>query len=144
VADYELSITGDGIGTPKVISGSQITAGATVAVDIKASKGIKTLVVNMESTNPEFDNTVRGELSPLDLSVETSPILDILSGSLNVNLPHGSDVVGQTAVVFDITEFLPMMAVFLPAGEFTSKFHLTVTDSEDHTLTETIELTLTN
>ena len=141
VSDFKLDITGDGIAAPKVLSAQNILDGATVSVLIEASAGIKGLSVSMSSTNGDFDGVVRG-LSPLDLSVETSPILEQLAG-LGVSLPHGSDVVGKTSVTFDISEFLSLMTNFLYAGDFTSNFELTVTDNEDRVITKTIVLTIT-
>ena len=137
---FTLDITGDGIATPKVIAKSA-TAGATVQVLIEASAGIKGLVVNMESTDPTFDNTVR-VMSPLDLFDPTKETDLIGLGLLD---ERGVDAIrDQTSYTFDISSFLPLIAGFISTDDITSKFHLTVTDNEDRVITKSIVLTITN
>lgn len=133
VEDYVLEVTGSGIDERMTVRASE---SPTVSVDIVASEGIKDFVVNMESSNSEFNGALTA-MSPLGLLDESK--YDNLA---QLGLPYGDAVKDKTELTFDISNFVPMMAIFLqdaPEG-FTADFHLTITDNADHVVEETIKL----
>lgn len=97
------------------------------SVKIMAPKGIKSLVVTIESTNDTFMYTLGDMMfdKPFDLANITDPELEGYVSELN--LPYNSAVVNQTEVEFNITAFVPMLLPF--SGSH--KFMISVTDNDN-------------
>ena len=90
-------------------------------VNITAENGVKDLVVKIES--PSLDVTDVGLDDEFSL-VDPQNLEEALKG---LGFPTGSEVRNQTLVVFDISEFIPMLAGFPGVHKFT----ITVTDNTD-------------
>lgn len=93
-------------------------------VDIHADNGIAHLYVTISSDNTTFEYTVQ-DLLPLsfDLAYPQDPKYPELETQLSesLKLPCGDQVIGKTDVIFDITEFIPMLVVFEGTHTFTLK-----------------------
>lgn len=104
-------------------------------VRISASKGIKSLVVNIHTSNEVLPGLLAGMGlgEPFDLADinEDSPTGDSVK---TLNLPFNSQVAGQTEVDFNISDFVPLLVDLAGNHEFT----ITVTDNDNKAETMTL------
>ncbi len=108
------------LGVPVVI-----TDGLQVVVDITSSdpNGLTALTVDIESPTltPE-ELEAMGLASHLDL-VNPGSLKDAIEG---LGFPTEGNVLNQSKVTFDITEFMPLLSIL---GSATHNFHITATDA---------------
>ena len=134
-----------------------VTPDLTVDIMIKASKGIKSLIVQIDSdvlTPTELGkvllcdvlNLVEPEksYSTVDPNVDASNIKYVLSGNKEdsdpsndngLGFPTGDDVKDKTEVNFSITSFLSLLSM---TGAGDHDFVMTVTDNDGNTITKTL------
>ena len=103
-------------------------------VTIKCPKGIKNLVVTINTDNPNFSSALSdlGLAEPFDLAYPGS--LESSLGEDGLGLAIGDQVIDQTEVPFNITQFVPMLQGF-PG---THTFILSVTDNDNRLETLTL------
>lgn len=101
-------------------------------VTITSEVGLTHLKVKIETTNDGFRNEI-GAMLPFDFDL-AEPGADAESFK-ELGFPVGNDVIGQTEVKFDISQFVPLLAS--PGFEGTHTFTLTVMDSKN-TLVRTL------
>lgn len=134
-----------------------VTPDLTVDIMIKASKGIKSLIVQIDSdvlTPTELGkvllcdvlNLVEPEksYSTVDPNFDASNIKSVLSGNKEdsdpnndngLGFPTGDDVKDKTEVNFSITSFLSLLSL---TGAGDHDFVMTVTDNDGNTITKTL------
>ena len=134
-----------------------VTPDLTVDIMIKASKGIKSLIVQIKSdvlTPTELGkvllcdvlNLVEPEksYSTVDPNFDASNIKYVLSGNKEdsdpsndngLGFPTGDDVKDKTEVNFSITSFLSLLSL---TGAGDHDFVMTVTDNDGNTITKTL------
>lgn len=105
--------------------------GDQAIVNIAAEKGISHVVVEISTDNDEFRSAV-SDLLPL--SFDLAEPGDQKEAFESLGFPTGADVIGETSIVFDIRQFVPL----LEAYSGTHNFKLTVTDSDNNTLSKTL------
>ena len=115
----------------------KVTAGMQVKVNIFAKYSIKQLNVTIKGALGadqlnEVGLSDKFDLAALDSSSTMGAALK------NLGFPVGSEVKGKTELVFDITEFMPMLAVF--PGH--TQFGIEVVDTENNKLYREIKLIL--
>lgn len=115
----------------KVISGMQ------VKVNIFAKYSIKQLNVTIKGALGKDDLEAVGLSDKFDLAALNAGS-EMGAALKNLGFPVGSDVKGKTNLVFDITEFMPMLSVF--PGH--TQFGIEVVDTEDNKLYREIKLIL--
>lgn len=95
----------------------------TAAVKIDCPKGFANLIVDIKTDNPNFEASV-GEMLPMhfDLAYPGDAGEDLGS----IGFPIGDEVIGQTSIDFDISQFVPLLGAFSGTHSFT----ITVKDSE--------------
>ena len=106
-------------------------------VNIHADNGIQHLIVHIESDSESFIASA-GEMVPFDFDL-ANPVIDgkdwsDMLGAAGLGFPVKDQVVGKTDVVFDITQFVPLLGGF--SGNH--KFSITVTDGDNKQLTRTL------
>jgi len=91
-------------------------------VNLHADNKIAHLRVKIETTNSGFESAV-SEFLPMEFDLAyPGEYAEAFKGSLG--FPVGDEVIGQTDLVFDITQFIPLLAGF----DGTHKFTITVED----------------
>jgi len=110
-----------------------VTATSKVDVDIAAPAGIKNFVVDIisDQLTPTVLNDV-GLTDHFDLCYPGA-YQEALSG---LGFPVGNDVIGKTALKFDISSFMRVLVIY----KGVHKFKLTVTDNNNQTAEATITL----
>lgn len=113
---------------------------------IDAGKSLKVLINSAEGT------TLKDIYVEIDSETLTADILDgvglatefslanpgeFREGLSGLNFPVGEEVTSTNAVVFDISEFLPLLGIY---GAADHNFIITVTDSNDQTTKKTLLL----
>lgn len=96
-------------------------------VTITCPKGIKNLVVTIDTDSGAFRTTL-GDLGldkPFDLAYPGD--LEEQIGEEGLGLATGDKVINQTSVLFNITDFVPLLNIY-PG---THKFMITVTDNDN-------------
>ena len=111
---FESSLT---FGTPM-----EAVAGTDGKIIIKAPAGIKNLIVTINSTNDDFAETV-AVLSGVDLTNPGDTAGPVFQ---SFGIVTGDQVLNQTEVPFDITQFIPLLGGF-PG---THTFGIDVTDND--------------
>lgn len=106
-------------------------SGASGVINIHSDKGIKNLNVEIGSTSNEFVAAV-SDLLPMSFDLANPG--DYAASFESLGFPTGSAVTGQTDVVFDITQFVPMLGIY--SGTHT--FKIEVVDAEGGTLAKTL------
>lgn len=104
---------------------------------LHADNGIAHLKVRIESTNEDFTMAVSELLAlEFDLAYPEEAGLEAEVLKEGLGFPVGEEVIGQTDVVFDITDFIPLLAAF--DGEH--RFVITIEDKAEpsHTLSKTL------
>lgn len=110
----------------------------TVQVNITAEAGIENLVVTIESAPLNgglLDELGLGNSFDLAHPGNKEPILTELG------LPVGSAVLGQTAVLFDVSEFMGILEALQEPGPH--NFHLKVKDKQGKELSKTLSINFT-
>lgn len=136
--DYTLTILGDGFNIDQSISVPMVTTTPenpkTVIVNISASKGLNNLFVEINSETLTEDILTEVGLSKrFDLAYPGA----LKEGLQGLGLPTGDDVKGQTAIVFNITEFTPMLGIY---GVATHKFIIRAVDAAGNEVKKTLTL----
>lgn len=104
-----------------------------VIVNITAPKGITHLLVKISSTNDNFLSSA-GEMLPLEFDLAYPG--DMAENFSSIGFPVGDQVIGQTALDFNISQFVPLLAAF-PG---THEFKLTVQDADNMQQIKTLVL----
>lgn len=134
-----------------------VTPDLTVDIMIKASKGIKSLIVQIKSDvlTPDQLGTVllcdvlnlvepEKSYSTVDPTFDASNIKYVLSGNTTdddpsndtgLGFPTGDDVKDKAEVNFSITSFLSLLSM---TGSGDHDFVMTVTDNDGNTITKTL------
>lgn len=94
-------------------------------VHITATNGIAHLVVNISTTSPSFEEALAEVNMPttFDLAYPGSDKVALES----LGFSTGADVIGATALDFNITDFVPLLSMF----DGTHTFKITVTDQNN-------------
>ena len=94
-------------------------------VHITATNGIAHLVVNISTTSPSFEEALAEVNMPttFDLAYPGSDKVALES----LGFSTGADVIGATALDFNITDFVPLLSMF----DGTQTFKITVTDQNN-------------
>ncbi len=107
-----------------------------VALNISAPNKIKTLVVDIVSNASAFQpDQLQGV--GLDSHLDLSNPGDLREAIEGLGFPVAENVVGKTELVFDISEFMPLMVV---AEDKDVEFVLTLTDEFGHELEKSLKL----
>lgn len=108
----------------------------TIIVNIAADNGIQNLKVKIDSETltPEILNAV-GLSSEFDLANPGSA--DLETALKGLGFPVGSEVIGVKTLVFDITNFTPLLGLY---GLASHNFIITVIDQAGNTKTATLAL----
>ena len=108
----------------------------TIIVNITADNGIQNLKVKIDSETltPEILKSV-GLSSEFDLAHPANADLEKALKSLG--FPVGSEVIGVKYLVFDITQFTPLLGLY---GLASHNFIITVVDQANNTRTATLAL----
>lgn len=121
----------------------EVVQGLQVEIKITASKGIKSLLVEIEGALGEGLPTVNipSKFDLVDPEATQAGLSKILgpydeATGMGFGFPVGDDVRNQTAILFPITSFMPLMSTF--KGD--TDFRLTVIDNEGNTITKTVML----
>lgn len=101
-------------------------------VTIAAPAGIKKLEVEIKTTSSDFEASV-SDLLPMKFDL-ANPESEEVAQKLGSLFPVGDQVIGKTEMLFDITQFIPLLQAF--AGEH--QFVITVTDQNGASLTKTL------
>ena len=107
-----------------------ITSGV---LNIHADNGIKNLIVKISTTSSNFEAALEdvGMPTEFDLAYPKEGEETIFS---SFGFPYGSAVQGANDVVFDITNFIPLLLIY----EGTHTFTITVNDVDSNTLTKNL------
>ena len=97
-----------------------------VVVELYAPKGMKDVVVNIDSSNSDFKSTVIGLFDSNEFSLMDENLQDDLG---RLGLPVKDDILGKKKVIFDISSFMQFLVDDSFAGVHT--FGITITDMED-------------
>jgi hypothetical protein len=134
------TITGDGfnITTDWVdVSGATYKNPVPVKVFIKAPKGISTLVVKIDSPTLDAES-----LSAVGLPAEFDLAHpgDLAAGFTGLGFANGEQVLNQTEVTFDVTQFTYMIPPLNGGQSREHRFIITVTDNEGNVKSETLKM----
>lgn len=80
-------------------------------VDINCPKGVKNLLVTIESDNDDFIASA-GELLPLSFDLANPGDAEKDLGSEGLKLPTGDEVLNKTDVRFDVSGLVPLLTAF--------------------------------
>ena len=107
-----------------------------VVATITAPQGINNLLVSISTDNKGFEDSV-SELMPMTFDLAyPGEYGDAFS---SIGFPVGNEVIGNTSVPFDISQFIPLRAGF----EGTHHFQISVIDSKKHQLVKTLTFVVT-
>lgn len=107
-----------------------------VVVDIAAPKGIANLFVEIDSETLTEDILVSVGLAKTFDLAHPGALQEGLSG---LGFPTGDQVIGKTDLVFDISQFIPLLGIY---GAGTHHFKITVVDQATSPNTQRQTLTL--
>lgn len=131
------TIVGDGFDITTAIidvSEASFASPISIKVNIGASKGIRNLNVEIIS-----DTLTPSELEGVGLAdkFDLANPGGLAEGLSGLGFPVGEEVIGQTSVLFDITNFTPLIPAL---GSGTHKFKINVVDQDGNSVTETLTL----
>ncbi len=108
--------------------------GLEIIVNIGASKGIANLFVEIDSETltPDILSSVK-----LADKFDLANPGDLEEGLASLGFPVSEGVIGETSLVFNITDFTVLLGLYGPAKH---NFHLKVVDAEGNELTKTLKL----
>jgi hypothetical protein len=134
------TIKGDGFNiTTDWVDVSKATAANPVPVKvfIKAPKGIKSLVVKIDSPTLDAksleDVGLAGEFDLADPG-------DLEQGLNDLGFANGKQVVNQTEVTFDVTGFTYLIPILNGGQSREHRFIITVTDNDGNVKSETLKM----
>lgn len=133
------TIVGDGFDIDQAQYPSQyIAANAPMRVFISSADGttIKDLRVEIDSEKLTPDILISVKLAP-EFSLVTPATPELEQGLKDLKFPVGDEITSSNYVIFDITEFLPLLGIY---GAGDHNFIITVTDSNDQVTTKTLLL----
>ncbi len=127
-----ITIEGDGFD----ISKEQYVpeGGSTIVVKIDAPKGIQNLMVEIDS------ETLTGDILEsvgLATNFDLAYPGDLANGLASLGFPVSEGVIGETSLIFNITDFTSFLGLYGPAKH---NFHLKVVDMEGNELSKTLKL----
>lgn len=130
------TITGNGLSTPITLTVDQARNGATVKLNIDTPNGLSHLYIQISATSGDFiealtEMTLEKQFDMMNLTAKQEEMLT----AVNLTKPQN-----QYSNVFDISDFVPMIAVF---GSGTYSFKLTVVDQQGQSVTKTLTIKLT-
>ncbi|MGL5730494.1 MAG: DUF4493 domain-containing protein, partial [Bacteroidales bacterium] len=129
------TVTGQGFDISKPINIPE-SGQMSVVVDIAAPKGIANLFVEIDSETLTEDILVGvGLTKTFDLAYPGA----LQEGLAGLGFPTGDQVIGNTALVFDISQFIPLLGIY---GAGTHNFKITVVDQAASPNTKRQTLTL--
>ena len=108
-----------------------------VALNISAPNKIKTLVVDIISKAPAFQPDQLQGLG-LDSRLDLSNPGDLRGAIEGLGFPVAENVVGKTELLFDISQFMPLMGI--AAEDEKVEFQLTLTDDFGHELVTSLKM----
>jgi hypothetical protein len=129
-----------GIGEePVTVNISEVADVEIPTIDIQALTGIENLLVDIDGATIDEVLAGIGLGGEFDLANPTAEVAASLAGlaAMNITLPSGEEVKGQTELAFDLSSFLPMLAAL---GEGAVDFKITVKDAAGHEDTQTLTL----
>ncbi len=107
-----------------------------VALNITAPNKIKTLVVDIISNASAFQpDQLQGV--GLDSHLDLSNPGDLREAIEGLGFPAAENVVGKTELIFDISDFMPLMSV---AEDKDVEFRLTLTDEFGHEIIKSLKI----
>ncbi|MFI3268887.1 MAG: DUF4493 domain-containing protein [Rikenellaceae bacterium] len=108
-----------------ITQAQEITAdGLDFIIDIESSTAITGFTVDIVSDVLDAEELLSVNLNAhMDLAYPDS---SYEAGLISLGFPTGSDILGKTSMVFDVSSFMPMLYLF---GEGESTFILTITNS---------------
>ena len=122
-------------GNPFSLDESHVVSGKTeVKVTLNAPNKINNVEVTIDSNTLTEDILTEVGLSK---SFDLANPGALEAGLQGLGFPTGSDVVGQTTLLFDITEFTPLLGIY---GAGTHNFVIKVTDKAGESVTKTLTL----
>lgn len=107
-----------------------VANGYTADLTMSVPNGAKSVVVKIDSDN--LDVTDVGLVNEFDLATVSGDLATSISG---LGFPIGDQVVNQTTLNFDITQFVGLLANF----QGKSNFIITVTDNKGNVATTTLQ-----
>lgn len=130
------TITGNGLSAPITLTVAEARGGATVKLNIDSPNGLKNLYIQISSSSDGFiealtEMTLEKQFDMMNLTAMQEEMLT----AVNLSKPQGA-----YSNVFDISDFVPMIAVF-GSGDYS--FRLTVVDQEGQSVTKTLTIKLT-
>lgn len=135
---FGVTVTGDGfdIDKPVTILAAKIQEKTPVKVKIEANGGIDKMLVEITSSSELFNIAVTnmGMGGEFDIANPS----EALDARLDNMLPHGNEVKGKPSLLFDITNFMPML--YETAGLCTAEFKLTVHDTKGNIDSKTLKV----
>ena len=108
-----------------------------VALNITAPNKIKTLVVDIISKAPAFQPDQLQGLG-LDAHLDLGYPGDLRAAIEGLGFPVAENVVGKTELLFDISQFMPLMGI--AAEDEAVEFQLTLTDDFGHELVTSLKM----
>lgn len=108
-----------------------------VALNITAPNKIKTLVVDIISEAPAFQPDQLQGLG-LDAHLDLGNPGDLRAAIEGLGFPVAENVVGKTELLFDISQFMPLMGI--AAEDEAVEFRLTLTDEFGHELVTSLKM----
>jgi hypothetical protein len=110
--------------------------GVKVALNITAPNKIKTLTVDIISNADAFQpDQLQGV--GLDAHLDLSSPGDLREAIEGLGFPVAENVVGKTELVFDISDFMPLMSV---AEDKDVEFRLTLADEFGHQIIKSLKI----
>ncbi len=103
-------------------------------VTITADKGIRNLEVEIIPGGEAFEDVLKSVDVPLQFDLAHTKDQAERDAMVGFKFPVDEEVVNATSVKFDITEFVPLLAMYPGAPQFV----LTVTDNEGNKLSKTL------
>ena len=108
-----------------------------VALNITCPNKIKTLVVDIISDAPAFQPDQLQGLG-LDSRLDLSNPGDLRGAIEGLGFPVAENVIGKTELVFDISQFMPLLGI--AAEDESVAFQLTLTDDYGHELVVSLKI----